>query len=68
MFDGAADWEFDERLEEEGDEVASTFEEEGPFTYVGTVKGEDCMCGVVAVGDASDDDPLPCSPVRGGGC
>lgn len=68
LFDEAADWEFDERLEEKGDEASHTFERDGLFTYVGTIKGEDCMCGVVAVGDASYDDPLPCDPVAGGGC
>lgn len=68
FLDESAEWDFDEELEEEGDEVSYTFEEEGLYTYVGTVKGEDCMCGVVAVGDASYDDPLPCSAVAGGGC
>jgi len=64
----SAAWEFDEELEEEGEEVSYTFEEEGLYTYVGTIKGKDCMCGLVAVGDASYGDPLPCSPVAGGGC
>ena len=68
LFDGATEWEFDERLEAEGDEVSYTFEQEGLYTYVGEIKGEDCMCGVVAVGDVSYDDPLTCSPIRGGGC
>lgn len=65
---GAEEWSLDERLEESGDTVSHTFEEAGLYTYVGTIKGEDCMCGLVAVGDASYGDPLPCSPVRGGGC
>lgn len=64
----SAEWSFDEKLEEEGDEVSYTFEEDGLYTYVGTVKGESCMCGLVAVGDASYGDPLPCAPVAGGGC
>lgn len=64
----SADWNFDEELPEEGDEVSYTFETEGLYTYVGTVKGEDCMCGLIAVGDVSYEEPLPCSPVAGGGC
>lgn len=68
FLDESAAWSFDEELAEEGDEASYTFEEEGLYTYVGTAKGESCMCGVVAVGDASYDDPLPCSPVAGGGC
>jgi len=64
----SADWNFDEELSEEGDEVSYTFETEGLYTYVDTDKGEDCMCGLIAVGDVSYDDPLPCSPVVGGGC
>jgi hypothetical protein len=35
--------------------------------YVGTNSGEDCMCGLVAV-DEEYDQPLPCSPIQGGGC
>lgn len=68
ILDRSAEWSFDVTLAEEGDEASYTFEEPGLYTYVGTVKGEDCMCGVVAVGDASYDDPLPCSRIRGGGC
>lgn len=68
FLDRSAEWSFDATLAEEGDEASYTFEEAGLYTYVGTVKGESCMCGVVAVGDASYDEPLPCSPVTGGGC
>lgn len=68
LFERAAEWNFDEVLAEEGDEVSYTFEREGLYSYVGTIKGEDCMCGVIEVGDVSYDDPLPCSSVGGGGC
>ncbi|MCU4740064.1 plastocyanin/azurin family copper-binding protein [Halobacteria archaeon AArc-m2/3/4] len=64
----SANWSFDEELSEEGDDVSYTFEEEGLYTYVGTIRGADCMCGLVEVGGVSHGDPLPCSPVRGGGC
>lgn len=63
----SAEWSFDEELPEEGAEASYTFDAEGLYTYVGTVRGEDCMCGLVAVGDASYGDPLPCSPAMGGG-
>lgn len=68
FLEGSAEWSFDEQLEEEGDKVSYTFEEPGLYTYVGTVKGENCMCGLVGVSDASYDDPLPCSSVAGGSC
>lgn len=68
FLEASADWTFDEELPEEGAEVSYTFDAAGLYTYVGTIRGEDCMCGLVAVGDASYDDPLPCSPVKGGGC
>lgn len=68
LFAEASEWEFDERLEEAGDTVSYTFEATGLYSYVGTIKGEDCMCGLVTVGDVSYDEALPCSSVRGGGC
>lgn len=68
IVDGAEEWEFDERLSREGDEVSYTFEESGIYTYVGTVKGEDCMCGAILVGDADYGEPMPCTFARGGGC
>lgn len=68
IHEDAVEWQFDKTLEKKGDEVSYTFEEPGIYTYVGTVKGEKCMCGAVLVGDVSLNDPLPCSPVRGGGC
>lgn len=68
LFEEAAEWDFDEELAEEGDEVSHTFDREGLYSYVGTIKGENCMCGVIEVGDVAYDEPLPCSPIRGGGC
>lgn len=68
FLDRSAEWSFDAELAEEGDEASYTFEEDGLYTYVDAVSENDCRCGLVAVGDASYDDPLPCSPVVGGGC
>ena len=68
FLDESTEWSFDAELPGEGAEATYTFERTGLFTYVGTIKGKHCMCGLVAVGDASYDDPLPCSPVEGEMC
>lgn len=68
FLDESSNWSFDEELPEEGAEVSYSFDAAGLYTYVGTVRGEDCMCGLVAVGDVSYGDPLPCSSVTGDGC
>ena len=68
IHEDADEWEFEETLSESGEEATHPFEEEGIYTRIGENWGEDCLCGVILVGNVSFDDPLPCSPVVGGGC
>lgn len=58
--DSAAEWPFDETLEEREQTASHTFEEPGVYEYYSKGDGKGSFCGVVLVGDASLDGSLPC--------
>jgi len=64
--DVAADWDVSRSLGD-GDRTTHTFEESGVYEYYCTVHGESTMCGVVLVGGATLEQPLPCESDEGGG-
>lgn len=61
--EAAADWEFDLPLDE-GDEGSYTFEDPGVYEYKCDLHGAGSGCGVVLVGGAQLNKPLPCMAGR----
>lgn len=57
--DNAEQWDFDRRLGG-GESVTHTFEDAGIYEYYCKLHGESRMCGVVLVGDATQEQSLPC--------
>jgi plastocyanin len=64
----ATDWEFDEQLPEEGDQVSHTFDSAGVYEYYDREEGRECRCGVVLVGDVDAPGALPCVGTSPGSC
>ncbi len=64
--DGAASWDFGERVAG-GESLTHTFEESGVYEYYCTIHGERAMCGAVRVGGETLDGSLPCEEGGDGG-
>lgn len=64
--DAAEQWDLEADLSA-GSRTSYTFESEGIYEYYCTIHGDDSMCGVVLVGEASLEADLPCEDSLGGG-